>query len=74
MQNKTLSVSQLLNNDPRRRLVAQLKACPPNEAATLLVSAESSLAFEALTELNPSFTQDIQPHRDGNPDCFSIDL
>jgi hypothetical protein len=57
MQNKTLSVSQPNNNDPQRRLVAQLKACPPNEAATLLVMTESSLAFEALTELNPSLTQ-----------------
>jgi magnesium transporter len=59
MQNKTLSVSQLLNNDPRRRLVGRLKACPPHEAATLLESAESALACEALADLNPSFTQDI---------------
>lgn len=59
MQNRTLSVSQPNNNDPRRRLVAKLKACPPNEAATLLITTEASLAFEALTELNPLFTQDI---------------
>jgi len=59
MQNQTLSVSQPNIHDSRRRLVARLKACPPNEAAALLASAESSLAFEALAELNPSFTQDI---------------
>jgi magnesium transporter len=59
MQNKTLSVSQLLNNDPRLRLVAKLKACPPQEAASLLGAADAQLACEALTELNPSFTQDI---------------
>lgn len=59
MQNKTLSVPQPNNNDPHRRLVARLKACPPHQAAAVLVSAESSLAFEALAELNPSFTQDI---------------
>ncbi len=59
MQNKTISESQLLHNDPRRQLLAQLKACPPNEAAMLLISAEPSLACEALAELNPSFTQGV---------------
>jgi hypothetical protein len=59
MQNKTLSVSQPNNNDPRRRLVAKLKACPPHQAAALLAKIDASLAFEALTDLNPSFTQDI---------------
>ena len=61
MQNQTLSVSQPNNNNngPHQRLVARLKACPPNEAAALLVSADAQLAFEALAELNPSFTQGI---------------
>ncbi len=59
MQNGTLFVSQPNNNDQRRRLVAKLKACPPQRAATLLVNAQPSVAFEALTDLNPSFTQDI---------------
>ena len=59
MQNQTLSVSQPKNHGPRQRLVARLKACPPNEAAALLVSADDPLAFEALADLNPSFTQDI---------------
>ena len=59
MQNKTLSVSQPNNNAPRRRLVARLKACPPHQAAKVLATADAPLAFEALTELNPSFTQNI---------------
>ena len=59
MQNKMLSVSQPNNHDPRRRLVARLKACPPHQAAGLLAKIDAPVAFEALTELNPSFTQDI---------------
>src|SRR3972149_11483507 len=59
MQNRPQSVSQPNNNGPRQRLVARLKACPPKEAAALLVTADASLAFEALADLNPSFTQDI---------------
>ncbi len=59
MQNKSLSVSQPNNNDPRRKLVAKLKACPPHQAAKMLENMDAQLAFEALTELNPSFTQDI---------------
>jgi magnesium transporter len=59
MQNRNLFVSQPNNNDQRRRLVAKLKACPPHQASTLLVKAEPSIAYEALTDLNPSFTQDI---------------
>lgn len=57
MQN--LTVSQSNNLGPRQQLVAQLKACPPNEAAALLTTTDASLAFDALAELNPSFTQDI---------------
>lgn len=57
MQN--LTVSQSNNHVPRQRLVAQLKACPPNGAAALLAATDAPLAFEALAELNPSFTQDI---------------
>lgn len=57
MQN--LAVSQSNNLGPRQELLARLKAYPPNEAAALLESADASLAFEALAELNPSFTQDI---------------
>lgn len=59
MHNRTLFVAQPQNDEARRRLVAELGAHPPNEAAALLVTAEASLAFEALAELNPSFIQDI---------------
>ena len=59
MQNDTLAVSQPNNNDPRRSLVTRLKACPPLQAAALLVTTDASLAYVALTDLNPSFTQDI---------------
>ena len=58
MQNQTLSVSHPQNH-ARRMLVARLKACPPNQAASVLIPEEPVLAFEALSELNPSFTQDI---------------
>lgn len=57
MQNPT--VSQSSNLVPRQHLVARLKACPPNTAADLLTTTDAALAFEALAELNPSFTQDI---------------
>ncbi|MDP1997087.1 MAG: magnesium transporter [Gallionella sp.] len=57
MQNPT--VSQSNNLGLRQQLVARLKACPPNESAALLATTDASLAFEALAELNPSFTQDI---------------
>jgi magnesium transporter len=59
MHSETLSAPIPDNIDQRRQLVARLKACPPKEAAVLLVSAEPLLAFTALAELNPSFTQDI---------------
>jgi magnesium transporter len=59
MQNRTLFVSQPNINDQRRLLVASLKACPPHGAATLLANTAAPLAFEALTDLNPSFTQNI---------------
>lgn len=57
MQNPAVSRSN--NPGMRQEWVARLKACPPNVAATLLISADVPLAFEALAELNPSFTQDI---------------
>ena len=59
MHNRTLYVAQPQNDAARRRLVAELGAHPPNEAAALLVTAAAPLAFEALAELNPSFIQDI---------------
>ena len=59
MHNRTLFVAQPQNDDARRRLVAELGAHPPHEAAALLVTADAALAFEALAELNPSFIQDI---------------
>jgi magnesium transporter len=59
MQNKTVAVSRSNHRDLQRRLVARLKACPPHEAAGLLEAMDASLAFAALTELNPSFTQEI---------------
>lgn len=57
MQNPAVSRSN--NHGPRQELVARLKACPPNAAATQLMRADVPLACEALAELNPSFTQDI---------------
>ncbi|MBI1887592.1 MAG: magnesium transporter [Nitrosomonadales bacterium] len=57
MQNPT--VPQSNNLGPRQQLAARLKACPPKEAAELLAATDAPLAFEALAELNPSFTQDI---------------
>ena len=59
MLNKTIAATQQQNHDARRRLVAQIKACPPHEGAALLMLEEPTLAFEALADLNPSFTQDI---------------
>lgn len=57
MQNPT--VPQSNNPGPRQQLAALLKTCPPKEAAELLETTDAPLAFEALAELNPSFTQDI---------------
>lgn len=57
MQNPT--VPQSNNLGPRQQLAARLKACPSKEAAALLAATDAALAFEALAELNPSFTQDI---------------
>ena len=59
MQNKVLPVSQPNNNDPRRKLIAKLKTCSPHQAAKLLADIDAPLVFETLTELNPSFTQNI---------------
>lgn len=59
MQQRILSVPQLLNGDPRRRLVAKLKARPPEVAAALLAKTEARLSCEALADLNPSFAQSI---------------
>ena len=59
MHNRTLFVTQAMNEDVRRRLVAELDAHPPHEAAALLVGTAAPLAFEALVELNPSFIQNI---------------
>lgn len=56
---QTFSASQLQNNPPRRQLVEQLMACPPNEAAARLEVVEPTLAFQALADLNPAFTQSI---------------
>lgn len=59
MQDQTLSVSQANNHELRRQLVTRLKACPPHEAAALLMPVDALLAFGALTELNPAFTHNI---------------
>lgn len=53
MLNKTIAATQQQNHDARRRLVAQIKACPPHEGAALLMLEEPTLAFEALADLNP---------------------
>lgn len=47
------------NDNVRRKLTARLKELPPNEGAMLLAATDDTLAFEALSELNPSFIQDI---------------
>jgi len=59
MQSKILPVPQLMKNDPRSRLVAKLKVHPPHEAAALLEVSDDRIACMALSDLNPSFTQDI---------------
>jgi len=59
MQSKILPVSQLMKNDPRSGLVAKLKARPPHEAAAMLEASDDRIACLALSDLNPSFTQDI---------------
>ena len=48
-----------IDSSPRRQLVDELKAHPPNEAALLLESPTPAQASEALTDLNPAFAQDI---------------
>lgn len=45
--------------EQRKDLVAKLKVIPRKQAVSLLADVEPQLACEALTELNPSFTQDI---------------
>ena len=57
MPNQSQSASQ--PQHPRRQLVAEITAHPPNEAATLLSAMDAGIAFEVLTELNPSFALDI---------------
>ena len=59
MHNQNLFAARTMNDDVRRQLVAELEAHPPHEAAALIVTTADPLAFEALAELNPSFTQDI---------------
>ncbi len=54
-----MTIPQPNDPTPRRQLVDDLKAHPPNEAALLLENTPPALACEALMELNPSFTQDI---------------
>jgi magnesium transporter len=60
-------------------LVAEIKAHPPNEAATLLTAMDAGIAFEVLTELNPSFALDIlsalpAEHRQAIFECASPEL
>ncbi len=57
MLNESQSASQ--PQHLRRQLVAGIKAHPPNEAAILLKAMDAGTAIEVLTELNPSFSQDI---------------
>jgi len=59
MRHQTPTDAQGESADLRRKLVGELKAHPPNEAAAILESIPAAVAFEALVELNPSFTQDI---------------
>lgn len=57
MPNESQSASQ--PQHLRRQLAAEIKAHPPNEAATLLGAMDAGIALEVLTELNPSFALDI---------------
>jgi magnesium transporter len=59
MNKRTLFAARKMNDDARRQLVTELEAHPPHEAAALIETTADPLAFEALAELNPSFTQDI---------------
>lgn len=59
MKNHIRSELHSNNNNGRRTLIARLKACPPNEGALLLAETDATLAFDALSELNPSFIQNI---------------
>jgi magnesium transporter len=77
MHNESQSASQ--PQHLRRKLAAELKAHPPNEAAILLRAMDSDIAIEVLTELNPSFAQDIlsalpAEHRQAIFDCASPEL
>jgi hypothetical protein len=57
MNKRTLFAARKMNDDARRQLVTELEAHPPHEAAALIETTADPLAFEALAELNPSFTQ-----------------
>ena len=59
MNKRTLFAARKMNDDARRQLVTELEAHPPHEAAALIETTTDPIAFEALAELNPSFTQDI---------------
>ncbi len=55
----TLAIATIVDGSPRQRLVEELKAHHSNEAPTILEGTPPTLAYEALLELNPSFTQEI---------------
>jgi magnesium transporter len=57
MPNESQSASQ--PQHLRRQSAIELKARAPNEAAVLLAEMDTGTAVEVLTELNPSFAQDI---------------
>lgn len=59
MNNRTLFAARKMNDDARQQFVTELEAHPPHEAAELIETTADPIAFEALAELNPSFTQDI---------------
>ncbi len=59
MPPRTPTDAQLQSADRRRKPAKELKAHPPNEAAAILESMPVAIAFDALIDLNPSFTQDI---------------
>ena len=59
MNKRTLFAARKMNDDARQQFVSELEAHPPHEAAALIETTADPLAFEALAELNPSFTQDI---------------
>jgi len=59
MHNPPMSAPLTNDSSPRQQLAAKIKALPPDDAASLLATAEPASAFEALAEINPSIAHEI---------------